>query len=559
MATLNGKCNIAGSPDVQFRYKGNVVADTLTNTATNENGQSIVTTNESGLIDSKYLPSYVDDVIEYNSYSELPAIGEEGKIYITIDTSQTYRWSGSTYVGVGNNAAIEELTQKVADNEVVWAAALNDLKSDIAANSVTVDTTLSTTSENPVQNKVIVKEINSIETQVATNTEDIKILKSYHVTSKDLSMYDVHGNALTKQSTANCYVVKEAGQYRFPLVYGNAIKDGSANTEAYTNLKTNSYMMDFVNAYGNQITSPYIETDTGKTCAKAQFSIGDADIFTDLSISDGYLNFTVSEVPASGANGVLSVKDSDGTIMWNWHIWVFPYDLTPVTITNSTGNNYDIMPVYLATTYDNGDETKRKNWFYQWGRPVPMLGPSAYNSTTSATSYGTLNFTTAANSSGAYQQGILNPATFWTNSSSPYNWFGNTSYYNLWDASCSTTGCSDNKTVKTIYDPSPVGFKIPNGNTFTYFSTSNAVGSFANGWKFKKNSSDTVGIFFPASGSRYDSDGSLGGVGSYGYVWSTAASSQSDAYYLSFNSSYVIPQGSDYRSFGLSVCCVSEL
>jgi hypothetical protein len=164
MATLNGKCNIAGSPDVQFRYKGKIVADTLANTATNENGQSIVTINESGLIDSKYLPSYVDDVIEYNSYSELPAIGEEGKIYITTDTSQTYRWSGSTYVGVGNNAAIEELTQKVADNEAVWAAALNDLKSDIAATSVTVDSALSTTSENPVQNKVIAKEINSVET-----------------------------------------------------------------------------------------------------------------------------------------------------------------------------------------------------------------------------------------------------------------------------------------------------------------------------------------------------------------------------------------------------------
>lgn len=559
MATLNGKCNIAGSPDVQFRYKGKVVADTLSNTATNENGQSIVTTNESGLIDSKYLPSYVDDVIEYNSYSELPAIGEEGKIYITTDTSRTYRWSGSTYVGVGNNAAIEELTQKVADNEAVWAAALNDLKSDIAATSVTVDSALSDTSENPVQNKVIAKEINTVETQIATNTEDIKILKSYHVTSKDLSMYDVHGNALTKQSTANCYVVKEAGQYKLPLVYGNAIKDGSANTAAYTNPGTNSYMMNFVNAYGNQITSPYIETDTGKTCAEAQFSIGDADIFTDLSISDGYLNFTVSEVPVSGANGVLSVKDSDGNIMWNWHIWVFPYDLTPVTITNSTSVDYTIMPVYLATTYDDGDETKRKNWYYQWGRSVPMLGPAAYNSTANATSYGALSYTITANSSGVYQQGILNPATFWTNLSSPRNWFGTTSYYNLWDANYSATGCSDNATVKTIYDPSPVGFKIPNGNTFTGFSISNVVGSFANGWKFKKNSSDTVGIFFPAAGTRGYSNGSLFSVGSSGYVWSTAAKSQDYAYDLNFISSNVNPQYNSGRSSGFSVCCVSEL
>lgn len=443
--------------------------------------------------------------------------------------------------------------------------------------SITVDSELSDTSENPVQNKVITTKINSItsdittnissittkvtslESQVATNTTDIEVLKSYHVTSTDLSMVDIYGAKLSAQSTANCYVVKEAGDYKLPLVYGNAIKDGAENTAAYTNLGTNSYMMNFVNAYGNQITSPYIETDTGKSCVEAQFSIGDADIFTDLSVSDGYLYFKISDVPVTGANGVLSVKDSDGTIMWNWHIWVFPYDLTPVTITNSTGVNYDIMPVYLATTYDDGDDTKRKNWFYQWGRSVPMLGPAAYNSTSNVTSYGALSFVSKSNSSGAYQQGILNPATFWTNSSSPYNWFGTSSYYNLWDANCSATGCSDNTTVKTVYDPSPVGFKVPNGNTFTYFSTYNVVGSFSSGWKFKKNSSDTTGIFFPDSGYRNGSSGSIGSVSTFGGVWAAAAYSQGYAYGLNFYSSYVDPQSGGYRADGFSVCCVAEL
>lgn len=318
-------------------------------------------------------------------------------------------------------------------------------------------------------------------------------------------------------------------------------------------------MMNFVNAYGNQITSPYIETDTGKTCAEAQFSIGDANIFKDLSISNGYLYFTVIDVPVTGANGVLSVKDSDGNIMWNWHIWVFPYDLTPVTITNSTGVDYDIMPVYLATTYDDGDSTKRKNWFYQWGRSVPILGPAAYNSTTNATSYGTLNFTTTENNSGAYQQGILNPTTFWTSSSSPYNWFGTSSYYNLWDANCSAKGSSDNTTVKTVYDPSPVGFKVPNGNTFTYFSTSNVVGSFSNGWKFKKNSSDTTGIFFPASGNRSNSFGSIFEANTFGNVWTAAAYWQGFAYLLDFDSDYVSLQEGTSCAVGASVCCVAEL
>lgn len=381
-------------------------------------------------------------------------------------------------------------------------------------------------------------------------------------------MIDIYGKVLSSQSTANCYVVKEAGNYKLPLVYGNAIKNGSANTAAYTNLGTNDYMMDFVNAYGNQITSPYIETDTGKTCTEAQFSIGDADIFKDLSISDGYLYFTVIDIPVTGANGVLSVKDSDGNIMWNWHIWVFPYDLTPVTITNSTGVDYDIMPVYLATTYDDGDETKRKNWYYQWGRPVPMLGPSAYNSTSNTTSYGVLSFTcllaTATSSEfyGPYQKGILNPAALCTSFDDDCcNWFGNrASYFNLWDANCSATGGSDNITVKTVYDPSPVGFKVPNGNTFTGFSTSNVIGSFSNGYTLKKNSSDSVGVFFPATGYHggAGSNERTSEVGSVGYVWTSAAYSVKYAYYMGFLKGSVATKNPGQRYNAYSVCCVTD-
>ena len=56
---------------------------------------------DKGLIPSQYLPSYVDDVLEYNSKSAFPATGEEGKIYVDKSTNLTYRWSGSTYIQVG--------------------------------------------------------------------------------------------------------------------------------------------------------------------------------------------------------------------------------------------------------------------------------------------------------------------------------------------------------------------------------------------------------------------------------------------------------------------------
>ena len=57
--------------------------------------------NASTKIDSTYLPSYVDDVIEVANYAALPVTGESGKIYITIDTSLLYRWGGTVYVQVG--------------------------------------------------------------------------------------------------------------------------------------------------------------------------------------------------------------------------------------------------------------------------------------------------------------------------------------------------------------------------------------------------------------------------------------------------------------------------
>lgn len=78
----------------------------------------------SGLVPSAQLPSYVDDILEYATYSALPAIGETGKIYIVVadetsggDTS-TYRWTGSVYAIVSNSltaADIEALYEGLPD------------------------------------------------------------------------------------------------------------------------------------------------------------------------------------------------------------------------------------------------------------------------------------------------------------------------------------------------------------------------------------------------------------------------------------------------------------
>ena len=71
-------------------------------------GSVDVTRQLSGKIPEANLPSYVDDVLEYNSKSNFPMSGETGKIYVDISTNLTYRWGGSAYVEISPSLALGE-------------------------------------------------------------------------------------------------------------------------------------------------------------------------------------------------------------------------------------------------------------------------------------------------------------------------------------------------------------------------------------------------------------------------------------------------------------------
>lgn len=70
----------------------------------------IATLGSDGKVPSSQLPSYVDDVVEYDKQSSFPATGEAGKIYVAKDTNKTYRWGGSTYVEISASLALGETT-----------------------------------------------------------------------------------------------------------------------------------------------------------------------------------------------------------------------------------------------------------------------------------------------------------------------------------------------------------------------------------------------------------------------------------------------------------------
>jgi hypothetical protein len=68
----------------------------------------VATLDATGKVPSSQLPSYVDDVIEAANFAALPAEGEAGKIYVTLDDNKTYRWGGSAYAEISASVALGE-------------------------------------------------------------------------------------------------------------------------------------------------------------------------------------------------------------------------------------------------------------------------------------------------------------------------------------------------------------------------------------------------------------------------------------------------------------------
>lgn len=68
----------------------------------------VATLDATGKVPSSQLPSFVDDVIEAANFAALPAEGEGGKIYVTLDDNKTYRWGGSAYAEISASIALGE-------------------------------------------------------------------------------------------------------------------------------------------------------------------------------------------------------------------------------------------------------------------------------------------------------------------------------------------------------------------------------------------------------------------------------------------------------------------
>ncbi len=438
---------------------------------------------------------------------------------------------------------------------------------------------------------------------------DATLKSATPVSNVDLSMVNNDGTSrVDGRTTANCYLVHAPGTYKLPLVYGNAIKDGDdTQTTSFYTTNTSNTLQRLVNHANVGITTPWIKTQLGSCPDGAQLIWEDVKglisaVGIDQTTDNGYLTFTVDEDNIAEGNAVIAAT-LDGTIVWSWHIWVTTETLTDSRLTTiSAAHTYKLAPVNIgqvngtiklnaATAGEMSRVTVSSNGvsmtfdvsysgptqssstiyypspYYQWGRKDAM-----YPSTGGYNSSGTLintytSGTTLITETSATPGATIQHPDYWYYNSSNYGPYGtNSTYagkYNYWDmvnTSLDNSNSTSRKvaTVKTVYDPCPPDFCVPTSNCFYYiYSNYSSYFKWASTPPGRTWSMNGASVYFPASGFRLYSSGSLRNVGSYGYCWAATPFSTDSGRYLYFYSGSTYWNSSN-RSGGFPVRAVAE-
>ena len=375
------------------------------------------------------------------------------------------------------------------------------------------------------------------------------------------------------ENTANCYIISAPGTYRIPLVYGNAIEGGTTNASAYTSSKScivggeEFVLQEFVDHNDHKITSPYINVqNSGDQATKAEVIWEDCkDIVTAPAVTgsgaNSYLTFEIKKENLQNGNAVVAVTNTDGKVMWSWHLWFTPKSSLKTIPFTSVGSTYNFMTDNLGWKYtkwtgglkrevvvkiEQQAETGEKKTatitlkqaagnnvregygnLYQWGRKDPLPGTDTFYPNTgykfndgyTIVGEQPADYNNPVNKQRMEERtiglsirepGIMLPKVGGGKLSWSYR-----QYINLWSADNDSYDGTVRNGKKTIYDPSPVGFKVPDAYAFKDFSLTGAV--WSNGYTLKANNDKE--IYFQAGGYRDGNDGVLKGVGGYALYW----------------------------------------
>ena len=419
----------------------------------------------------------------------------------------------------------------------------------------------------------------------------------------------------------------------FPLVYGNAIKGGRTNESAYkgnvadfkanvNGTMKNVILQNLVDHNGKGITDPWIEktnnrANNGVNAAQIVWT-DEANIVRSNAVSihrDGsgnaFVKFEVKQADIKSGNTVIAVKKGN-TIVWSWHLWFAPKDaLDKIAVTNKDGKVYNFTketlgwkPItWTGTSYTSTREVKVKieqtvghtgqkqisyvtikqrpttsaiegiTTLYQWGRKDAFPGLS-----------GNVAGVNRTPGDQIYLQAIIqNPGNFYITRLNARRAIDGGSYltqyynfYNLWSINNTKTGGQDkgydDPVIKTIYDPSPVGFTVPGGNAFTGFTatgmnkaTMNVDGTDVKsvfqanmGHHYWTNSNKEETIFFPAAGYMDNGNGELFWYKQYGDFWTALPADINNGCVMGIQHDFTYPRFVNVRTYGFSIRPAAE-
>lgn len=311
---------------------------------------------------------------------------------------------------------------------------------------------------------------------------------------------------------SNCYMINAAKTYSFDAT---VIGNGDAG---------------IIDGAGFHATSASIDPKSAKLMWE------DSEGFiSGVSLVKGKVLFTAEK---NVGNAMIAVFDGAGTVLWSWHIWgvgdTMPEDeVVSSQATISANSTLKVKYTVMDRTLGALSKTSYFTTLYQWGRKDPIPNSTMYYVDGQATDIERIY--------PVHKPGSAADATILTSIQHPEciiddykgqagDWLASdkTNNYNLlWGDANTTYVFNKSKPAagkgwtngKTIYDPCPSGYRVSSKFAWTGFCGSSSGDTknidyinfvkYENGYYFKKNSSDGVGIYFPMTGSRGCKTGSL--------------------------------------------------
>ena len=332
---------------------------------------------------------------------------------------------------------------------------------------------------------------------------------------------------LSASGTANSYIVSEAGSYKFTPTKGNSSESVGSIASAEVLWET----------FGTDVTP----------------NVG--DLVKNVKYENGVIYFETPSAYKEG-NAVIAAKDASGKILWSWHIWLTDQPEGQIYYNNAG----TMMDRNLGATSATPGDVGALGLLYQWGRKDPFLGSSSISKSVEAKStitWPSSVWTSLSNGTIAYA--TANPTTFIGE---------NGDWYYTGSSSTDNTRWTTSASNKSIYDPCPSGWRLPDGGGYGVWSQAlgsrNAFGDYPYdstnaGMNFSGKFGSASTIWYPASGYRHGNVGSLDHVCSFGFYWSASSSTYyACSLYFSDNGD-VYPSYSDYRASGRSVRCLQVI